>query len=76
MKYLIWLLVLAGFWWWWRQKNAHATRRQTPPAAGPTGVPQEMVNCPVCGLHLPRQDAIAGRIGHYCSEAHRDRQEP
>jgi uncharacterized protein len=34
-----------------------------------------MVRCPVCALHLPHTDAVAGRTGQYCSEAHRQQAE-
>jgi len=31
-----------------------------------------MVSCPVCGLHLPRDEALAGASGRlYCSPDHR-----
>lgn len=70
MKYLVLLAVLLVAWFLWR--NARVERRRDeaprPPAAGP----QEMVACPVCGLHLPRTDALAGPDGrYYCSHEHR-----
>ena len=31
-----------------------------------------MVSCPVCSVHLPRGDAVAGADGRlYCSQEHR-----
>ncbi len=30
-----------------------------------------MLACAQCGLHLPRNEALPGRGGVYCSEAHR-----
>lgn len=30
-----------------------------------------MLACAHCGLHLPRNEALPGRGGVYCSEAHR-----
>jgi uncharacterized protein len=42
-------------------------------AAGPPP-PQEMVECPVCHVHLPRTDALPGPDGQlYCSADHRQR---
>jgi hypothetical protein len=33
-----------------------------------------MVSCPVCGLHLPQPEAVAGNNGlYYCSHEHRQR---
>jgi uncharacterized protein len=76
MKWLL-LLVLAGLcWMWWRHRRVSSragdqASGQTPPNPSP----QAMVDCPVCGLHLPRADAVAGRLGAYCSEDHRARHE-
>ena len=71
MKYLLLLALLVVAYLLWR--NARIGREAPPPAghAGP-GVPQEMVRCPVCGVHLPRGDALAGPDGRlYCSPEHR-----
>ena len=40
----------------------------TPPARPQR---EEMVACRQCGLHLPRSEALPGRGGLFCSEAHR-----
>jgi uncharacterized protein len=41
-------------------------------AAAPPPVQQDMVECPVCHVHLPRTDALAGSDGLlYCSPEHR-----
>jgi uncharacterized protein len=44
------------------------------PCAGPpkpgTAV-AEMVACEVCGLHLPKSEALIAGKGIYCSDAHR-----
>jgi uncharacterized protein len=72
MKYLVLLAVIFVAYLFWR--NARLERRseaQRPPP-GTVGKPQEMVSCPVCGLHLPRADAVAGGNGLlYCSQEHR-----
>jgi len=40
--------------------------------AAPPPVQQDMVECPVCHVHLPRTDALAGADGKlYCSPEHR-----
>ncbi len=69
MKYLVLLLlVLAGVWW---------IRQQRKPDQSPTkqSDPQVMVPCVHCGTHVPKDDAIQGSHGLYCSAAHRDSHE-
>lgn len=78
MKYLLILvLTLAVIWLWQGKRRAaladKARRQKTPPPAG-TGHPlatTEIIACDVCGVHLPRTEALAGGRGVYCSEAHR-----
>ena len=42
------------------------------PAADPAlGDGEVMLACTHCGLHLPRSEALPGRGGVFCSEAHR-----
>ena len=73
MKYLIVIAVLLVAWFVWRQQRVgrHKTPSAPPAAPRAAGDPQAMVRCPVCALHLPDSDAVAGRQGRYCSEAHR-----
>jgi uncharacterized protein len=71
MKYLILLLVVLAVLWYWRQGRAG----EAPPgrsAKAPDALPQDMVRCPVCSVHLPRSDALPGPDGQlYCCAAHR-----
>ena len=74
MKFvLVAAALLFGFWLW------RSGRRREPPSAGPGAAPrpsqpQDMVQCPVCSVHLPRSDAIAGKDGAlYCCAEHRSR---
>jgi uncharacterized protein len=72
MKYLVLLAVLAVAYLLWR--NARLAERDARDAARPppAPLPQEMVSCATCGLHLPKSDALAGTDGlHYCSPEHR-----
>ncbi|SHM24722.1 PP0621 family protein [Rhizobacter sp. OV335] len=52
------------------------TTPPTPPANtansdNPAAPPDTIVACAHCGLHLPKADALPGRGGVFCGEAHR-----
>ncbi|MBI2772819.1 MAG: hypothetical protein HYX47_24605 [Burkholderiales bacterium] len=72
MKYLLVLaVVLFGVWLWRNNRKAERDGEapRTPPSAA---LPQDMVRCPVCAVHLPRADALPGPGGQlYCSPEHR-----
>ena len=71
MKYLVLFAVLYVAYLVWRNNRVReiGERREQQPRQ-----PQPMVSCPVCGLHLPQADAVAGARGvYYCSEEHRRR---
>jgi uncharacterized protein len=75
MKYLLVMaLVLVVFWIW--RHNRDTERRDAAPVSPPA--PQkpgtaitEIVACEVCGVHLPKTEALIGNKGIYCSDAHR-----
>lgn len=68
MKYLLLVLAILALVWLIRG----ARRRDVPPAAPhrEAGV-QPMVACRQCGVHLPAHEALPGRGGVFCGEAHR-----
>ena len=66
MKFL--LLVAAVFALVWLLRGSR--RRAEPPPAAPKAV-QNMVRCAQCGMHLPAAEALPGRGGVFCGEAHR-----
>ena len=41
------------------------------PRSPPAGEPKVILSCATCGLHLPRDEALPGRGGVFCSPAHR-----
>lgn len=49
-------------------------RRVPPPPPRPPredGAARPVVACAQCGVHLPRDEALPGRGGVFCGEAHR-----
>ena len=71
MKYVVLLAVLVIAYMVWRS-NRIGRGGSAPGPRGPgkgAGGPQEMIACPVCGLHLPRADAVTDAKGlAYCSQ--------
>ena len=71
MNYLLLLVVLVVAYLLWRNARLERPADKRPPAR-PAASPQEMVSCPVCGLHLPEPDAVRGADGRfYCCNEHR-----
>ncbi len=73
MKFFVVLGVVLLAVWLWRSGRRDRPGPDHPP---PPGDPQEMVRCARCGVHLPRSDAVIGRLGYYCSPEHRQHAEP
>lgn len=70
MKFL--LLVLAVILLVWMLRGGR--RRDEPPAPKSPrhgGAAEPMVACQLCGVHLPKHEALPGRGGVFCGEAHR-----
>jgi len=70
MKILLFLVAVVLLLWLLRKSS---TRRAPPPSAprDPAATPQPMLACAQCGVHLPRDEALPGRGGVFCGEAHR-----
>jgi uncharacterized protein len=72
LKYLLLLIVGWAVWWAWKkgkeaQREVEDAERQHPKPS----LPERMVTCAYCGVHLPESDALAADGQHYCHEAHR-----
>lgn len=69
MKYLVLLLVLLVAYFSWRSKRMPKSRRRkgAPPPLAP---PQDMLACALCGVHVPRGDALVSGNRSYCCKAH------
>ncbi len=80
MKYaIVILVVLMGVWLWRKNRSDDRKDAAAEPKrrnSSPSGAPQIMVSCAVCGVHLPQSDALIGKTLHYCSLAHRQQREP
>jgi uncharacterized protein len=70
MKYvLLAVILLVAFSIWNRSRSSRTDapdQKPTTPAQ-----PQPMLACLQCGVHMPEQEAVRGRRGAYCSDAHR-----
>jgi uncharacterized protein len=68
MKYLIVVLVIALVVWLVLRSKA-----EKPAARGPAtkALPEAMLQCSHCGIHLPRAEALLDERGAFCTEAHR-----
>ena len=70
MKYLLFLVAVFVLLWLLRgalnrRGGGNAGRAPKPES------PQPMIACAHCGVHLPRDEALPGRGGVFCGEAHR-----
>lgn len=75
MKYVVVFgLILIVFWLWRGSRPTRAGEKK------PTPKPQqhaslekvtEIVACQICHIHLPRNEALTGSRGLYCSAEHR-----
>ena len=45
--------------------------RRGGPTAPPPAEPKPIVACMQCGVHLPSDEALPGKGGVFCGEAHR-----
>jgi uncharacterized protein len=68
MKILLFLVAVFVLLWLLR---GAASRRGGGGSSGRTQAPKPMIACAFCGIHLPRDEALPGRGGVFCGEAHR-----
>lgn len=73
MKYLVVLLVIVVVaWLLLRARSRDRASRAAPGSQGKAHrKAREVVACRHCGLHLPRDEAVADASGTYCSHEHR-----
>lgn len=68
-RILFFLLLAVAIYLLWRSLQ----RRDGAPRAtgGDERLPQAMVSCATCGLHVPRQEALMLGDRYFCCEEHR-----
>lgn len=73
MKYLLLIAILVLAYVGWRNGRLRETAERPPqPRRSPPALPQDMVRCPVCSVHLPKGEAFEGASGRlYCTHEHR-----
>ncbi|MDX5371825.1 MAG: envelope stress response protein PspG [Pseudomonadaceae bacterium] len=65
-RLLFWIAVIAAAVWLWRRFK----RPAAPSADTAQQDPAPMVRCAQCGVHVPRDQALAQGERWYCSQAH------
>ena len=73
MKFFLLLAVVLVVVWLWRCRQAPADKKK---AGTPPTPPLDMVRCTQCGMHIPGEDAVQGKLGPYCSQEHLKQLEP
>lgn len=71
LKYLVLVLVVLALVWLLRGARGRSGLPPAPSATPPPKSVQDMVSCAHCGVHLPVDEALPGRGGVFCGEAHR-----
>ncbi|MCV2349848.1 PP0621 family protein [Paucibacter sp. Y2R2-4] len=73
MKYLLLIVLLALVFFILGVKRARSplNKGQNKGQGKAEPAPQRMAVCEHCGVHLPREDALPGLGGDFCSLAHR-----
>lgn len=71
MKFLLLILVVLAAVWLVRSARRQVKPPANPNAPTPPAAVQPIVACMHCGVHLPSGEALPGRGGVFCGEAHR-----
>lgn len=67
-RLLFWIALIAAAVWLWRRVKRPASSKPQADKAEPNAAP--MVRCAHCGVHVPRDIALADAQRWYCSQAH------
>jgi uncharacterized protein len=64
------LLVIAVFIVVYLFLRAYRRRVETAPPPAAAKQEEDMVRCQICGVHLPKSEAVTSRGEFYCSKEH------
>lgn len=70
MKYLVLLVVLAVAFGIWRSRR-ESDAKSTKPSSSPLALPQNILACAHCGVHIPQAEALMLGDQAYCCPEHR-----
>ena len=70
MKFILVVVAVLALLWLLRRTLRGGSPRPTPKSQA-AARPLPMLACAQCGLHLPVNEALPGRGGVFCGEAHR-----
>ena len=75
MKYLLVMALVLGVFWMWRH-NRHVEKKEERDKAKHQAAvqklsPVDIVACAVCGVHLPKSEALRSADSYFCGDAHR-----
>lgn len=71
MKFVLFVIALIVLLWLIKSSITRRVRPPERPRGAAPDAPQPVVACLQCGVHLPRHEALPGRGGVFCGEAHR-----
>jgi uncharacterized protein len=70
-RVLFFVLLALAVYLGWRWMKLQRLRDERSTGAATSRQAQAMVSCATCGLHLPRQEALAQDERFFCCEEHR-----
>ena len=71
MKILLFLVAVFVLLWLLKGGISRRSGGNVPPMPPRAGEPQPIVACAQCGVHLPSNEALPGKGGVFCGDAHR-----
>ena len=70
MKYLVLLVVLVVAFGIWRSRRANDAAATADRAPRALALPQDMLACAHCGVHVPQAEALLSGAHAYCCAEH------
>lgn len=70
MKYLLLAVIFFAAYAFWKRSRSDSFSGGVSSKPNQPQQTQQMLACLHCGVHMPEQEAVRGRLGAYCSDAH------